>query len=170
MGIVVPAKVGFQAASNVSAAEPESRLRGNDMRPVMARAALLLCVAVAPAAGVLATGGAADAVAQAGADLARLLRAMAAIKALAAAAAVAAVLWRLGSPVTLPWLAGYALSGAAMAAGPVLVWSLAHVALGALLLHGGLLATILLLWRDPAVAARLAALVEARRARLRRQA
>jgi hypothetical protein len=137
-------------------------------RPIVARAALLLCVAAALAAAFLATGGESDAVAQAGPDLTRLLRAMAAIKALAAAAAIAAVLWRLGSPATLPWLAGYALAGAAMAAGPLLVWSLAHVALGALLLHGGLLATLLLLWRDPAVAARLAALVATRRTRLRR--
>jgi hypothetical protein len=42
---------------------------------------------------------------------------------------------------------------------------MAHVATGAALLHAGLFATIVLLWRDPAVGARLASLVAARRAR-----
>ena len=54
-----------------------------------------------------------------------------------------------------------------MAAGPVLIWDMVHIRLGALLLHGGLLATALLLWRDPAVGARLVALVTRRRAILR---
>jgi hypothetical protein len=40
-----------------------------------------------------------------------------------------------------------------------------HVALGALLLHGGLIGTILLFWRDKAVGSRLAALVAVRRER-----
>jgi hypothetical protein len=42
---------------------------------------------------------------------------------------------------------------------------MAHVAAGAVLLHAGLLATVVLLWRDPAVGQRLASLVAARRAR-----
>ncbi|MBA3811063.1 MAG: hypothetical protein H0X27_05355, partial [Caulobacteraceae bacterium] len=42
-------------------------------------------------------------------------------------------------------------------------WNLTQVAAGAVLLHAGLIACILLLWRDPAVAPRLAALVAARR-------
>ncbi len=40
-----------------------------------------------------------------------------------------------------------------MAAGPVLIWEMVHVRLGVLLLHSGLLAGGLLLWRDPAVGA-----------------
>jgi hypothetical protein len=92
---------------------------------------------------------------------------MAVLKAVMAAGAAGAVLWRLGSPVTLPWQAAYATACAAMAAGPGLICGMAHVAIGAALLHGGLLATVLLLWRDPAVGARLSAIVAARRAALR---
>jgi hypothetical protein len=99
--------------------------------------------------------------------LARLLRAMAAIKLLLAACAGAAVLWRLAAPVRPAWLAAYAAAAGAMAAGPALIWSLAHIGLGALLLHGGLLASILLLWRDPATGLRLERAIAARKARLR---
>ena len=97
----------------------------------------------------------AQAVAQAGTDWAHLLRAMAALKALMALAAAAAVVWRLGSPAKPAWLAAYVLAGTAMMAGPGLVWELAHIGLGALLLHAGLAATLVLLWRDPQSAARL---------------
>jgi hypothetical protein len=54
-----------------------------------------------------------------------------------------------------------------MAAGPVLIWDMAHVGIGAALLHGGLLAMVLLLWRDAAVGARLSAIIATRRAALR---
>ena len=54
-----------------------------------------------------------------------------------------------------------------MAAGPVLIFEMAQIRLGALLLHAGLLAAALLLWRDPAVSARLGALVARRRAIVR---
>jgi hypothetical protein len=133
--------------------------------PVFARALLALIVIAAFAGGVLATGhaAAAQATATAGDDLVRLLRAMAAIKLLFAAGAIAAILWRLGFAVTPPRFAGYAAAGAAMAAGPGLIWQMAHVATGALLLHAGLLSAIVLLWRDPAVTARLADMVRLRR-------
>ena len=134
----------------------------------VARTALLVVIAAAFVASFLATDAdtTARAVAQSGDDLTRLLRAMAAIKAVMAAVAVAAVLWRLGAAIKLPWLAAYALACGAMAAGPVLIWGMAHVSAGAVLLHGGLLASIVLLWRDPVVGARLAALVASRRATL----
>jgi hypothetical protein len=134
-----------------------------------ARALFAGIVVAAALAGWVATGSAqsAESVAAAGSDLTRLLRAMAALKALMALAAGAAILWRLGSAVSVPYFALYALAAAAMAAAPGLIWAMAHVGLGALLLHGGLLATLLLLWRDPEVAARLDALVAARRAALR---
>lgn len=135
--------------------------------PTPTRATLLLVIAAAAVAGFVATGAdaTAAAVADSGADLARLLRAMATIKMAMAACAAACVVWRLGSPVAPKWFAGYALAAAAMAAGPGLIWDMAHVAAGAALLHAGLFATVVLLWRDPAVGARLASLVAARRAR-----
>jgi hypothetical protein len=131
----------------------------------VARPVFLLAILAATAAGFLMIDShmTARAVANAGADLTRLLRAMAVIKTMLAAGAVAAVLWRLGGPVSLTWFAAYALCAGAMAMGPGLIWTMAHVGTGAILLHGGLLATLLLLWRDPAVARRLAELVRARR-------
>jgi hypothetical protein len=122
---------------------------------------LALAILAAVAGGLLAA--APDSAALADPDLTRLLRAMAVLKALMAAGAVVAIAWRLGVAVTLPWLGGYAAAGAAMAAGPVLIWDMAHVGLGAGLLHGGLLAAVLLLWRDKVVGARLSAIVAARR-------
>jgi hypothetical protein len=44
---------------------------------------------------------------------------------------------------------------------------MAYVGAGALTLHVGLLAGLILLWRDRAVGARLAKIVDARRAKLR---
>lgn len=137
--------------------------------PAWGRSTLVLVILAAVAAGLLATGAdtASQAVAQAGDDLTRLLRAMAVLKAAMAVGAAAAVLWRLGAAVTPAGLAAYAAACGAMAAGPGVIWDMAHVGLGAALLHGGLLATGLLLWRDPALATRLSAVVGARRAALR---
>ena len=134
--------------------------------PFLARTLLLAVVALAFAGGMLATDRAAtaQAIAGAGADWANLLRAMAALKLLVAAAAAAAVLWRLGAPVSAPRWAAYAFAAAAAWAGPGLIWGLDHIALGALLLHGGLIATGALVWRDPATRARLSELVARRRA------
>ena len=90
---------------------------------------LLLCIlALAFTVGVFATPPAtmARAIEAAGPDLTRLLRAMAAIKVVLAAGATAAILWRLGSAVTVPWFAAYAIACAAMAAGPGLIWGMAH--------------------------------------------
>jgi hypothetical protein len=133
--------------------------------PSAARSILLAVILVGFAAGFLATGSTSSAAAvhQAGADLTRLLRAMAAIKMLMVAAAAAAVFWRLSAAITLPWFAAYSVAFAAMAAGPGLIWNMAHLIAGAALLHGGLLAVILLFWRDPIVGNRLAAMVAARR-------
>ncbi len=138
--------------------------RGGATSPAAPRAALLLVVGVAAVAGLTIAAHGSQAAAYADPDLVRLLRAMAVLKALIASGAVAAVLWRLGAAVTLPWFAAYALAAAAMAAGPGLIWSMTHLGAGALLLHGGLLACALLLWRDPEVGRRLAAMVAARRA------
>ena len=150
----------------------QQALAGERPRTGLLRQGVLAGVICAAAlAGVLATGADASsqAVAAAGADLARLLRAMAVMKALAAAGLAAAVVWRAALPASGARLAGYALACAAMAAGPGLIWGMAHVRLGALLLHGGLLATVVLLWRDPGMGARLEAVIARRRAVIRRR-
>jgi hypothetical protein len=133
----------------------------------MARLLLLAVVVAAVASGFLATGVGETARAVADADMTRLLRAMAALKFVMALAAAGAVFWRLGSPAGPAWLAAYAVSCGAMFAGPGLIWGMAHLGMGALLLHGGLAATIILLWRDPVVGRRLEAAVARRRAALR---
>jgi hypothetical protein len=133
--------------------------------PGAARALLLLAIMAGVAAGVFTTdaGTTSHIATQAGGDWTRLLRGMALLKAVMAAGATAAVLWRLGGAVSVPQWAAYALACGAMWAGPGLIWGLAHIGLGALLLHGGLAATVVLVWRDPAVATRLAELVARRR-------
>lgn len=110
------------------------------------------------------------AVANAGNELTRLLRFMAVIKGGMALGAVGAVLWRLGSDVSLGRFVTYGACCAAMAAGPGLIWGMAHVGLGALLLHGGLLALLILLWRDPAIPVRLETALAARRSHGREHA
>ncbi len=133
------------------------------------RAALASAIVAGVVLAALATpaGEAARAAQVAGPELTRLLRAMAGLKMMFAAGLLAATYWRLALPASTWRLACYAAAGAAMAAGPVLIWDMVHIRFGALLLHGGLLATALLLWRDPAVGARLVALVTRRRAILR---
>ena len=155
--------------STASASSCTAPAGARALSPSIARALLALLIAASLAAGLLATGteASASAVALAGADLTHLLRAMALLKALMATGMVAAVMWRLGSPVTLAWWAAYALACAGAAAGPVLIWRMAYVSAGALTLHVGLLTALILLWRDPAVGARLAMMIAARRAALR---
>ena len=136
--------------------------------PAAARGAVLLVALAAAAAGFLATDP--QTVARAVAfdpGLAWVLRAMAVLKMTMAAAATAGVVWRLGGAASPGWLAGYAVALAAMWAGPGLIWDMAHLRLGALLLHGGLAGALVLLWRDPMVGARLEAIIEARRRVLR---
>jgi hypothetical protein len=130
----------------------------------MARGTILVVTGAAATAGVLATSADASslAYAQAGVDLTRLLQAMALLKAILALGVVAAVLWRLGEGATLPRVALYALAAGAMVAGPGVVWGMVYVRTGAALLHGGLLVTVVLLWRDPVVSARLAGLLSKR--------
>ena len=133
------------------------------------RAVLVGAIVAGAALAALATpaGEAARAAQAAGPELTRLLRAMVGLKLLFAAGLLAAAYWRLAALASTWRLASYAVAGAAMAAGPVLTWEMAHVRLGALPLHGGLLAGVLLLWRDPAVGARLGTMVARRRAIIR---
>lgn len=131
------------------------------------RSFFLAAIACGIVAGAV-LGNGADSVAAvqaAGADFTRLMRAMAVLKALMACGAGAAVWWRLGAATPPAWLVAYAAAGGAMAAGVPLIWGMVHSGPGALALHGGLAASILLLWRDRAVGQRLAQAIEARRAR-----
>ncbi len=139
------------------------------VQPWGTRAALLLVVAAAFVAGfaITDTATAHRAVSVAGPDLTRVLRGMALLKLTMAFAAVAAIVWRLGAAIRPGPLTAYLIAGAAMASGPGLIWDMDYIRTGALLLHGGLVAIIVMLWRDPAVARRLAALIAARRAALR---
>jgi hypothetical protein len=156
--------------SIISPAPSTTILAGpSTLSPALARTLLVLLTAASVAAGLLATEteASASAIALAGADLTHLLRAMALLKVAMAAGMAAAVLWRFGWPVTLAWWAAYLLACAGMAAGPALIWQMEYVRTGALLLHAGLFAALILLWRDPAVGARLGTMVAARRAVLR---
>ena len=134
--------------------------------PFVTKTLLLAVIALASAGGMLVTDSAttARAIASAGADWANLLRAMAVLKLVFAGAAAAAVLWRLGAPISATRWGGYALAVAATWAGPGLIWGLAHILLGTLLLHAGLIATAVLVWRDPATRARLSDIIARRRA------
>jgi len=131
--------------------------------PFAARAILasVLLVAVLSAAAVARSSAHAGGVEDPALTL--LLRAMAVIKAGMAAGVIAGVFWRLGVGCTPLLLTGYAVAAAAMASGPVLIWGMTHLILGAVLLHGGLLVGALMLWRDPATTHRLKALIWTRR-------
>jgi hypothetical protein len=147
-------------------AVPQDRVKAS----FVARTLFLAVVLLAFVGGMLFTdsGVTVRVIAGAGGDWANLLRAMAGLKLLFACAAGAAVLCRLGAPISAMRWCGYALAAGAAFAGPGLIWGLAHIGLGALLLHGGLIASALLIWRDPAAHAMLSESV-AIRARRRDQ-
>ncbi len=127
-----------------------------------ARTALLLALAAGLAAGFLIAP--ADPSLLADRDLTRLLRAMAALKLLFVAASAALMFWRMQAPIGPASLSLYVIAAATMATGPGLIWTMAHVAIGAALLHLGLIASCVMLWRDPEVARLLTALAARRRA------
>ena len=128
------------------------------------RALVLAAIGIATIAGLTATDAAvADRAARLdGEGLTRLLRGMAALKAMMAIGVAAGVIWRLGSPVSPARLASYTVACAAMAAGPGLIWNIADLGVGAALLHAGLIAGLVLLWRDPETGRRLSRLVARR--------
>lgn len=114
------------------------------------RLALIAAVVLAAALGYGATPDAASAqaVLAAGPELTRLLRLMAVIKLALAAAALGLVGWRLRFPVSPGMAWAYVAGCASMAAGPGLIWTMAHVVPGAVLLHGGLAVVLMLGWVD----------------------
>jgi hypothetical protein len=141
------------------------RGRVETVPPGFARGFLSLVVLVAALATAAFVASSPHAAGGADPALTRLLRAMAVIKAAMAAGVIAVVLWRLGVGVKPIVLGGYALVSVAMASGPILIRGMTHLVLGAVLLHAGLAAGALMLWRDPATTARLKALIAARSGR-----
>lgn len=127
-----------------------------------ARVAHALAVVLAVAAAHLASSDAAPA---ADPDLALLMRGMALTKALMALAALGLVGWRLRvGAVRVPVLLGLVAASAMLAAGPVLMWHVAHLGTAAGVFHGGLLLLLVVAWADRrATGEALARLVEARR-------
>jgi hypothetical protein len=105
--------------------------------------ALLTLAALAAAAGLLATGPA-----LVDPELVMLLRFMAVLKAAMAIGALVLVAWRLRRPAGPALAASGIASVAFMAAGAGLIWSLGHVALGAVLFHAGLFTLLVAAWRD----------------------
>ncbi len=142
---------------------PAGLTRPTWLRPAVARSIVGLALFGGAAAGF--AWGAPAAGAAADPELLRLLRAMAALKLLFAAAATGAILWRLQLPVAPLRLAGYAFGAAATLAGPGLLWNGAHPGAAALLLHGGLAASLLLLWQDPATSLAIERAIARRRQR-----
>lgn len=106
---------------------------------------LALAGAVA-ATGVLGFLGGDDG--GAGSDLLVLMRFMAGVKAAMALGAVALVWWRMGAPVGRGAAAAYVVAAAVMAVGPGLIWDMRHIALGAVAVHGGLSALLVVGWLD----------------------
>ena len=154
--MAAPTSVGEERAPRIAASTAQ------------VRALFVLLLVAAVVIGFLTTSpeASAQAVVAAGEDLTRLLRAMAALKVMLALGAVLGVCWRLGAPVSAPRFAVYALACGAMALGPGLIWGMVHVRAGAVLLHGGLLVAVVVLWRDESARRRLAERIAERRASL----
>ncbi len=154
----------FAALPTSNSEARRARTAVRTIAPTLARFAFILILAAAAVAGFAAAS--APAASSADPGLTQVLRAMALIKSAMAAGAAAAVFWRLGGTISPVRLTLYTAAGAAMAAGPGLIWTMTNLAAGALLLHAGLAATAILLWRDPAVGRRLSEIVAARRAKI----
>ena len=115
------------------------------------RLVLFAAAALGAAAGFAITpaADAAQATADAGAELTRLLHMMTALKVVLALGVAWLVDWRLRFPINPRLAAGYIAGVAVMACGPGLIWGMAHVALGAALLHGAGALLLVLFCRDP---------------------
>ena len=129
-----------------------------------ARVAFIAALVAGAAAG-LAVGASSAGASEV--ELVHLLRAMAVLKLLFVAAAACAVWWRLTAPISAVRLGGYSFAAASMAAGPGLIWFLSHIGTASILLHGGVAASVLLLWFDPAAGRLLEGAIARRRVRLR---
>ena len=84
-------------------------------------------------------------------QLTLLLRFMVLIKAAMVLGAVALAQWRLRASISDAMAIGLVAATATMALAPGLIWSMHHIILGAACFHAGLLAYLLLAWRDGSV-------------------
>jgi hypothetical protein len=134
-------------AARMGLAEHRARLSPS---PATLRTALIGAAILCAALGYALTLGAAaeQAARTAGPELTRLLRMMAVLKCLLGAGALFLVSLRFRFPIARPLAAAYIAAGAVMAAGPGVIWNMAHIWLGTALLHGGLAALFCLGWAD----------------------
>ncbi|MGP9813194.1 hypothetical protein ACTZWT_16935 [Rhodopseudomonas sp. NSM] len=132
------------------------------------RAIALLAVVSAIAVALLASSpeASASAVALSDPELVMLLRFMAGVKALLALFALGVAVWRLGYPTSPALTLAYVTAPALMCAAPVVIWQMAHVAVGAALFHAGFVLLLLALYADRGDATELAksAMLRLRRA------
>jgi hypothetical protein len=127
------------------------------------RPLFVIALAVSAVAGFVPWGSsAAQPVEQ---DLMMLLRFMAAVKGLMALGLAAPMVWRVGHPVQPRFSVGYLFSGVLMCSSPGVIWQLQHVAVGALLFHGGLVLLVALAVLDDGVREQLANRVAALKTR-----
>jgi len=137
--------------------------RTGPLAPRIARAGLVLFIGLAVFAGVTFASSPVHDSGLWDPGLVRLLRAMAVIKAAMAAVVIAGIFWRLGVGAAPLAFAAYLAVSAALASGPILIWGMTHLVLGALLTHAGLFAGLVLLFQDPATTRQLTAMIAARR-------
>ncbi|MEM0985862.1 MAG: hypothetical protein AAGJ32_06415 [Pseudomonadota bacterium] len=143
-----------QVVANPNA--PQAPAGGTSTR-IAARLAIVLAMGLTAAGTLLAVGPQriSETAAALGPELTRLFLAMAAIKGLAVIGLAWAVMWRLGEPASIRGTTAYLVSCTAMAAGLAGMITLNGMAVSAIVLHAGLVGTLVLLWRDQAIAARL---------------
>jgi hypothetical protein len=105
------------------------------------RAAMWGVALVCGVAGFMVTSAAATAgaVRADGGELVMLLRFMATVKTGMALGLVALAAWRMGFPARPGMATWYAVACGLMPAGAGLIWGMAHVAIGAVLFHAGML-------------------------------
>lgn len=121
---------------------------GHVALPVPNRTVLVAAVAGAVLAGFAVAGWGADAPRMADGELTHLLRMMAVLKLVLALGAAFLVDWRLRQPVGPRAVAAYVAGAGMMAAGPGLIWGLAHLVLGAVLFHAGVAMLLVLACKD----------------------
>ena len=81
-------------------------------------------------------------------QLSLLLRFMALVKAAMVVGALGLAHWRLRAPIDIATACGLVVATATMALAPGLIWSPPHIILGAACFHAGLLAYLVIAWRD----------------------